>query len=363
VHGIAQTRAAHRTAKLIGAGAAAALVAAAGPAVASMHATAVNRACTGSPGHVLSTSKVLGLQGLYTVPKKAPRAIIVFAHGYRSWSGAWKRALVQAATRHDAIAVAVDYRGLEPADQHYGGWPTKAGSQDLVKAASVFRHMCSSVRTTVLFSVGMGGDAAGLAVAHAGSRPAFDYWVDAEGATDLYDLWGSLSAFGGPCLPSGECLPGMDTYYAVVRSDLENAAGGPPYEATSGFAALDAFTQIAQASSLRLKGAAVVHAVADGSVLYTEAAEMAGALRKVGVPTDSYTVTRGNGGPDQTIAGDTNSYTGAGGKDPMAGYEPDGAVGDETIKTALSAVWGMAAGKAKPSNQQHVVDGQTGQLP
>jgi hypothetical protein len=308
--------------------------------------------CTGTPSHVLNTSTVLGLAGSYTLPATSPTALVLFAHGFRSSSVAWHKAMVEASTKHNAIAVAVDYRGLLPADQYYGGWPAQAGSEDLVKAAASFATRCPGIATTIAFSVGMGGDAAGLAIAHHPGR--FSYWVDVEGATDLHLLWASLSAFGGPCLPTGTCLPGLDTYYATVRSSLEDAAGGTPYANPAGFDTLDATTQLRSTDDLRLKGTAVVHAVADASVLYTEAASMTGLLRAKGVPTDTYTVGRGNGGPDRTVAG----AAGAGSVDPMAGHEPDGATGAIVIKTGLTALWGIVdKGGVKPADQPHVVNG------
>jgi pimeloyl-ACP methyl ester carboxylesterase len=295
---------------------------------------------------------VLGLSGSYTLPAKAPTALVLVAHGYRSWSGAWQRTLVEAAAKHNAIAVAVDYRGLLGEDQARGGWPAKAGSEDLAKAAATFTKLCPGITTTALFSVGMGGDAAGLAIAHQPSR--FTYWVDVEGATDLYQLWTSLSAIGGVCLPTGVCLPGLDTAQATVRSEIEDAAGGTPYETPAGYDALDATTQLRSAATVGLKGAAVVHAVADGVVLYGEAVGMTAVLRNKAVPTDTYAVGRGNGGPDKTLAGEL----GAGSSDPMAGYEPDGATGAIVIKTGLTALWGMVdKGGVKPSNQVHAVNG------
>jgi hypothetical protein len=310
-------------------------------------------ACTGAPGKALSTEKVLGLAGSYTLPAKAPTSLVVIAHGYRSWSGAWQKAMVEAAAKHNAIAVAVDYRGLLPADEYHSGWPVKAGSEDLTKVAATFAKLCPSIATTALFSVGMGGNAAGLALAHGPAR--FTYWVDVAGATDLYALWASLSAFGGPCLPTGTCLPGIDTYYATIRSDIEAAAGGaPPYEDKAGFDAIDPATQLRAAGTLGVKGVAVVHAVADGSVPYGEGVAMTALLHQLGVPTDFYTVGRGGGGSDLTIAGNL----GQGGSDPMAGYESDGANDGIVIKTGLSALWGMVdKGGVKPSNQNQVVNG------
>ena len=305
--------------------------------------------CTGTPTKVLSTTSVLGVSGSYALPAKPPRTLVVIAHGYRSWSGAWQRTLVEAAAKHNAIAVAVDYRGLMSAEEYHGGWPVAAGSEDLTRAASTFTKLCPGITTTTLLSVGMGGDAAGLAIAHHPSL--FTYWVDAEGATDLYGLWSSTSAFGGPCLPTGTCLPGMDTYYAVVRHDLEVAAGGPPYEAQAGFDALDAATQLRSAGSLGLKGAAVVHAVEDGSVVSAEGAETAVVLHAKSVVTDVYAVGRADGGQDKTLAGDA----GDGSSDPLAGYEPDGDRGI-VIRTALTALWGTLDGNGvKPSNHTYVV--------
>jgi hypothetical protein len=300
---------------------------------------------------VLSTTKVLGLSGSYALPAKAPKTLVVIAHGYRSWSGAWQKAMAEAASKHNAIAVAVDYRGLQSADEYYGGWPAAAGSQDLAKAASTFRKLCPGITSTTLFSVGMGSDAAGLAIAH--NPSLFTYWVDAEGATDLYGLWSTLSAVGGPCFPTGTCLPGLDTYYAVTRHDLEVAAGGAPYQAKAGFDALDAATQLRSAGSLGLKGAAVVHAVEDGSVLSFESAETTALMHSKSVPTDVYTVGQSGGGQDQTLTGDA----GYGSTDPMAGYEPDGSNGGIVIRTALTALWGMVdPGGVKPSNQVYPVN-------
>jgi pimeloyl-ACP methyl ester carboxylesterase len=335
-----------RSLRLVLVGALAAAAALAAPSTAAAPASA----CTGSPSKVLSTSKLLGLAGRYTLPAKAPSALVVFAHGYRSWSGAWEKAMVEASSKHNAIAVAVDYRGLKPATEYHGGWPAAAGSEDVAKVASTFTRLCHGLATTAVFSVGMGGDVAGLAMAHHPS--AFTYWVDVEGATDLYDLWSSLSAVGGPCLPSGQCLPGANTYFAVVRSDLETAAGGPPYEAKAGFDAMDAMTQLRSVSGLGLRGAAVVHAAADGTVLVTEAAAMTALLHELAVPTDLYAVGRGNGGPDQTLSGDVGVDL------PLAGHEPDGATGDLVIRTGLSALWGMVdKGGTKPSGRVVPVDG------
>ena len=308
--------------------------------------------CTGAPSRVQSTSKVLGLNGVYTLPAKTPTSLVVFAHGYRSLGSAWQKAMTEAAAKHNAIAVAVDYRGLLPENQSYGGWPAKAGAEDLVKAAATFKAMCPSIVTTALYSVGMGGNAAGLTIAHTPSR--FDYWVDVSGATDVYVLWTSLSVIGGVCLPTGTCAPGLDTYYATIRSEIEHAAGGEPYENPAGYDALDPMTQLRSASALGLKGAAVVHAVADGTVLYSEAAGMTALLRQKAVPTDLYTVGRANGGPDRTLAG----AAGVGSQDPMAGHEPDGANGAIVIKTGLTALWAMVdKGGAKPSDQAYVVNG------
>jgi hypothetical protein len=333
--------------RLVLVGALIATAASTAPALAS----APKGGCTGVPNRVQSTSKVLGLNGVYTLPAKSPTSLVVFAHGYRSVGSAWQKAMTEAAAKHNAIAVAVDYRGLLPESQSYGGWPAKAGAEDLVKAAATFKAMCPSISTTALYSVGMGGNAAGLAIAHNPSR--FDYWVDVSGATDVYALWTSLSVLGGVCLPTGTCAPGLDTYYATIRSELEAAAGGEPYENPAGYDAIDPMTQMRDAS-LGLKGVAVVHAVADGSVLYAEAAAMTGLLRQKAVPTDTYTVGRGNGGPDRTLGG----AAGAGSVDPMAGYEPDGANGAIVIKTGLTALWGMVdKGGQKPSDQPYVVNG------
>jgi pimeloyl-ACP methyl ester carboxylesterase len=308
--------------------------------------------CTGAPDRALSTAKVLGLDGSYTLPAKTPTALVLFAHGYRSWSGAWQKAMVEASAKHNAVAVAVDYRGLASADEFHGGWPVKAGSEDLARAAATFTAMCPSIKTTAVYSAGMGGNAAGLAIAHQPSR--FTYWVDVQGATDLYGLWTSLSAIGGPCLPTGQCLPGLDTYYATTRSEIETAAGGEPYENKAGFDALDPTTQMRAAASLGLKGAVVVHAVADSSELYTSGAVMAALLRAKSVPTDTYTVGSGNSGQDRTLAGEA----GAGPSDPMAGAEPDGENGAIVIKTGLTALWGMVdKGGVKPAGQPYIVNG------
>src|SRR4051794_31198874 len=53
------------------------------------------------------------LHGLISLPKKAPRKLAVFAHGYQNASPSWAAHLRDAATR-GAVAVAVDYRGIGP---------------------------------------------------------------------------------------------------------------------------------------------------------------------------------------------------------------------------------------------------------
>ncbi|HEV2685293.1 MAG TPA: hypothetical protein VGW79_01510, partial [Actinomycetota bacterium] len=71
-----------------------------------------------------------GLQGHYALPKTHhPKTLVVMFHGYGNTSNSWVCHLLDAAENHDAVAVAMDYRGTGLAADHRG-WFVKEGAED-----------------------------------------------------------------------------------------------------------------------------------------------------------------------------------------------------------------------------------------
>ena len=260
--------------------------------------------CTGNPNHPVSTSKALGISGLYTVPEQTPTGLAVFGHGYRNNSLAWAGKAptspsgpghLEEAAQKGLIAVAPDYSGLGPAPD-YRGWPAAAGAGDLVKAAQFLVSACPSINQVVLLGVSMGGNMTGLAMAadakRPGShRPLFDYWIDVEGVTNWIETYAEATAAGR----------GGNAYAAGAQQDIEKECGGPLGPTTAPcYQNRDVVARSVDVANSGVKGVAMVHAVLDGLVPSDQSREMSTTLRGLGIPTDQFNVMRRNTNEGQT---------------------------------------------------------------
>lgn len=277
--------------------------------------------------------------GRYALPDDPTSAtqLVVMMHGYGNNSCSWRNHLRSVAAR-GAIGVAMDYSGQDP--MTHRGWRVLEGAEDSIAAARHFLAQYPTLRTVFAFGVSMGGNTAGLAVAHADAvrpdgSPLFDYLVAVEGVHDLLQLYAvAYAASGGT---------------SEFVEDVEQAAGGSPAEVPDRYLHL---TNVARAPEMAsLQGAVLVHGADDGTVFYNHSREMATALRAVGVPTEMHTVVgRGSGEPGTTLTGGALAWAWqlATGTDyPTAGHGWEGSDDHLVITAGFERLFALMDGSAR----------------
>lgn len=209
--------------------------------------------------------------GMYVLPRGKVRRLVVVAHGWgHTVDSSWPHHLVEIA-RHGALAVGMN-------NPRWFGGLREAVAQTL----AVTRHMRGlypSIETSYMLSVSMGGIVGGAAIAEGGG---FDYWVNVEGVTNLYETWAEASAAAL-----------ADPSFAIA-AQIEASTGGPPTRADPAvLAAYNRFSSSTRGLELRaagLKGAVLVHAPYDGMVPYNQARELVTALTAAGIAVHMHTV-------------------------------------------------------------------------
>lgn len=307
--------------------------------------------CTDATVTVRSTSSVGLAEGKYAFPTAAPKALVVFAHGYRNRSDSWADHLITAARDHQVVAVAMDYTGTGPAPDNRG-MPLTAGALDTIKAAQHFSQTCG-LDDVYLLGVSMGGAVSGLAVAE-GPEGLFDYWVDVEGMVNIAETYAEATA----AAPTS-------AYVAGARDDIfAETYGGSSAELTR--RTVVARTPDIAASGV--KGVTVVHAVGDGLVPYDQSVELVTGLRAQLVPTTFFTVVRRSSsdtaananGRDYDDREDTTVPSYIPGSrayvNDFSGHGWEGSPTHTVIKTAFDALWGMVDAGAYPAGETVVVD-------
>jgi acetyl esterase/lipase len=320
-------------------------------------AGAAQQACSGDPTAPLPlhlTVNGADARGLYVLPARQPRALVVFGHGYSYNTDGWRNHMIRTATRDGTLSVTMNYRGLKdlPKDssgfERSRGWPVKAGSQDLVAAARYFDAACGPFQRIILLGVSMGGNASGLAAASQAKRidggPLFDYWVGVEGVYNLTELYQAARVVA---------LSG-NTFAQRAQADIEAETGGP-YESQPGaYAERTVVQRAGDIAGSGLKGVYVVHGAEDGLAAYNAAQEVTNALRADGLPTDLYTVTKRAPGdtPDTTLAGYANLMTG------NAGHGSEWSMHHIVLDTGFDRITAsLVRGEPPPCNRNFTVDG------
>lgn len=292
--------------------------------------------------------------GRYAVPSKAPKTLVVFAHGYGHDSRSWIEHMREAARDHGVIAVTMDYRGTyeqtnEDGSKTIRGWYVKEGAQDLIAAAEYFKDACSSIEKTVLFSVSMGGNAAGLALASASSdnaaadSPLFDHWFNVEGAVNVIETYAGASL-----------LAPANAFAANAKADIEEEVGGTPADDPEGYEDLAVVSHSAEIAASGVKGVAVIHAVEDGLVPYNQAREIAAQLVSEQIPTELYTVIgKGEGESGTTLTGYSGNNS-----SPFAGHASEKSNTHLVMVTAFDRLWALVdEGTGFENYSEHPVDG------
>jgi len=317
-----------------------------------------------------------GLKGHYALPKsKKPKNLIVMFHGYGNSSDSWVCHLLDAAQNHGAVAVAMDYRGTgwagsdgkaKPSENR--GWFVKEGAEDSIFAAKYFLKKFPSIRNVIDFSISMGSNAGGLAIAAKPTRPStnkplFDYWVNVEGATSSIETYHEAAVLA---------LSGNAT--AVhAKEDFEKECGGTSLDSPSCYQDLTVLFHTPDIDASGLKGMIAVQGIDDGLVGHDQSEEMVAAMRLTGIPTDYYIALRRNDWQNPATAKDQGGttlsgyamdplFSGAGQQylAPLAGHGWEGSNTQIVCATAFAKLYSLLEKGQVPANHQYLVDGDLG---
>lgn len=307
----------------------------------------------------LGLTQKLGLvSGKYALPAaRTPSRLVVLMHGYGNDSCSWRNHL-RAVARHGAVGIAMDYTGQNPKTNR--GWRVIEGAEDSIKATKYFMRRFPSIKQTFVMGISMGGNAAGMTVASPNARrpngkPLFDHLVAVEGVHNLIQTYESFRH-----------IPTEDT--AAFAEDVEQEAGGTLEEVPDRYVEL---TNLARASEMSyLRSAVLVHGVDDLLVTYNQSRDMAGALRREGVPTELFTVVgRGDGESGTTISGlaGTPVFANTGMAEPyespVAGHGWEGSDTQLVIRVGFEQLWKVMAGKTVGPYRETIVHGEALRLP
>lgn len=249
--------------------------------------------------------------------------LVVFAHGnghtvggaenpfseppgyqFGSWVGHMRtQARLAKAKGLKAAFVATDYR-----DNF--GFPALWGAHDTIVATLHALERFPNVTRVYLMSVSMGSAVGGTAIVEAANlgltkpadgSPLYDYWVSAEGVSQLAETWAEARAVGD----------GTGNQFAINAADgIQRDAGGMAVECPQAYQRRSPALNTAVLQGAGLKATTLVHAVNDGLVPYNQSRELATQLSAVGIPTQFFTVlTTYFYDPGTTASG----YTGADG--------------------------------------------------
>lgn len=318
------------------------------------------------------------LKGHYALPKtKKPKTLVVMFHGYGNSSDSWVCHLLDAAQNHDAVAVAMDYRGTgwagpdgkaKPSENR--GWFVKEGAEDSIFAAQYFLKRFPSIHNVEAFGISMGGNASGVAIAMGAKRPGsntplFDYWVNVEGATSMFETYLEATAVGA----SG------NAFATNAKQDIERECGGTPTDNPTCYQSLSVLLQTPAIAASGVKGVIDVQGVDDGLVPHDQSEEMTAALRAAQVPTDYYIALRRNDWQNPKSADaeggtvlSTNVFGpvfSAGGQTypaPLAGHGWEGSNTQIVIATGFAKLWSLVDHGQVPANHQYFVDGDLGTI-
>jgi hypothetical protein len=319
-----------------------------------------------------------GLRGHYSLPKThKPKTLVVMFHGHDNNSDSWVCHLLDASQNHGAVAVAMDYRGTgwtgldgksKPSEDR--GWFVKEGAEDSIFAADYFLKKFPSIRNVEAFSISLGSNVGGIAVAANAKRPKtgaplFDYWVNIEGVTSLIEEYYAASAVALAGNAGG----------AEAKEEIEKECGGTPADNPACYREITVLARTQDIVSSGLKGVINVQGIDDGLVPHNQSEEMTAALRVAGIPTDYYIALRRNDWQNPATAepqgGTTLSanafgpvFSGAGQTypAPLAGHGWEGSNTQIVVATGFAKLWSLLEHGQVPANHQYFVDGDLGTL-
>ncbi len=315
-------------------------IAATGPALADSNCQDSSDSVTGLPDDADAGT------GLLARPSGAPKAIVVFLHGYTHEAVSWTEHM-KAAADHGALAITPDYQEGTP----NRGWHVSAGAEDAIKLANYFLGHCKdTIKSVIIFGVSMGGNSSGLAVAskpvRASGAPLFDYWFNIEGVSNVTETYLEASAVAAV----------GNEFAGFARDDIEAEMGGTLLEAPNEYLHRTIVTRGEDIKASGVKGVVLVHGVDDGLVPYNQSREMVTALRLNGVPAEMTTVLRrGSGESGTTLTGNVITDS------PFAGHGTESSTTQLVLRIAHDRLLALldsigTANEAAPQDRETVVD-------
>ena len=280
--------------------------------------------CVGDPSQYTLLQFTSGGQpalALVTFPRTTPRGIVVFDHGYSHTMYSWTRHMARTSQQLGVITVTPDYRGQ--VDTFNGsslpssrGWRVAEGAVDTNTVVQLLDRTCfdrlASARAhNVIYSVSMGGNTAGLALAaqpkRQGGAPLYDQWVDVEGAANVTETY--LGA---------RVLAPANTFAAHAVADIEQEMGGPLEKQPATYAQRTVVNRTPEIAASGITGVVMVHGYADGLVTHDISRQLQVLLRAQGVPVDfrSFLTHTAGSEPGTTLDG----YLPTGVESPFAGH-------------------------------------------
>ncbi len=288
--------------------------------------------------------------GRYSAPFKNPTTLVVINHGYSFDTHAWQWVMNDMARDHGVLVVAMDYRGTvspgdfdgddkpdyhdRPKTRFHGspmarGWPIAAGAVDTNAVTEFAKAACSTIKTTVLFSVSMGVGAGGMALAD--SEDLYDYWFAVEGVTNLFE------EYHGACVLANS---GNSFALNACEDMRKETNGGDPAE----LAKRTLVTRAQEIAASGIDGAVFVNAIEDGMAPYDQGRQLQAAIRAAGVPTDFFSIAR----PDQKSEPGTTISSYAKVNSGMAGHSTEVSDTHLLMRTAYDRLWALVENQEVP---------------
>jgi hypothetical protein len=316
--------------------------------------------CQGDPKQFQRLDYASGGQtatALYVLPKGTPRGIVVFDHGYSHTMYSWVRHMQRTASTLGVIAVTPDYRGqvddfsTQPLPSSRG-WQVAEGAVDTNTVAQLFDSLCLKGKGhNVLYSVSMGGNTAGLALAaqpkRQGGAPLWDEWVDVEGAANVLETYQGARA-----------LAPVNAFAANAKADIEREMGGTFEQKPGNYRKLSVVSRTGEIAASGIKGVVMVHGYADGLVTHDISRQLQALLRAQDVPVDfrSYVTRTKASEPGTTLDG----YAPTGMTSPFAGHASEASETHDVGNQGFAALAELYGG-AHVSCKDTVTDGMTTQ--
>lgn len=345
--------------------AATALPSAAAPSTAYGHEqatgpAAATRTCSGDPStyHLLSyPSGGQSARALYVLPAGKPKGLVVFDHGYSHTMYSWVRHMERTSRELGVITVTPDYRGqlddltAKPLPTSRG-WRVAEGAVDTDVVGTLFEKAClHGTGHTVLYSVSMGGNTAGLALAakptRSNGRPLWDEWVDVEGAANVLETYQGARA-----------LAAVNEFAGHAQADIEAEMGGTPEQVPQVYADRTVVLRADDVAASGVRGVVMVHGYVDGLVTHDISRQLQVRLRALGVPVDvrSFLTRTPASEPGTTLDG----YAPTGQTSPFAGHASEASETHDVGMAGFAALAQLFHGY-RVSCREEVHDGMSGQ--